>query len=91
MRERKRNGLKTLAIKKAFEQEVSAGIWHAQLVQEILGEDQSPGCAERMEKLLPPLRCRCRESRAGMTFPGAATSFWMPCAVFARWPRESEL
>ena len=46
---------KTLVIRKAFEQALPEGTWHPQLVQEILGEDQSPGSAERMEKLLTSL------------------------------------
>ncbi len=46
---------KALLIKKAFEQTLPTGTWHPQLVQEILGEDQSPGSAERMEKLIASL------------------------------------
>jgi len=46
---------KALAIRKAFEQALPEGTWHPQLVQEILGEDQSPGSSERMEKLLTSL------------------------------------
>ena len=46
---------KALQIKKAFEQALPEGTWHPQLVQEILGEDQPPGSAERLEKLLVSL------------------------------------
>ncbi len=50
---------KALAVRKAFEQTMPQGTWHPELVQEILGEDLSPGSAERLEKLLaslaPPL------------------------------------
>jgi len=46
---------KALAMRKAFEQVLPEGTWHPHLVQEILGEDQSPGSAERMEKLLTSL------------------------------------
>ena len=46
---------KALLIKKAFEKALPEGTWHPQLVQEILGEDQPPGSAERLEKLLVSL------------------------------------
>jgi hypothetical protein len=46
---------KSLDIRKAFEQALPEGIWHQQLVQEILAEDHTPGSAERMEKLLASL------------------------------------
>jgi hypothetical protein len=46
---------KALLIKKAFEQALPEGTWHPQFVQEILGEDQPPGSAERLEKLLVSL------------------------------------
>ncbi|MGA2614687.1 MAG: STAS domain-containing protein [Spirochaetia bacterium] len=46
---------KVLEIREAFEQVLPEGTWHPQLVQEILGEDQPTGSAERMEKLLSSL------------------------------------
>jgi hypothetical protein len=46
---------RVLAIRKAFEHVLSEGTWQQQLAVEILGEDQPPGSAERMEKLLTSL------------------------------------
>jgi hypothetical protein len=46
---------KAQAIKKAFEQVLPDGTWHPQLVQEVLAEDQPPGSAQRLEKLLVSL------------------------------------
>ena len=44
-----------LVIRKAFDHAMPEGIWHPQLIQEILGEDRSPGSAERLEKLITSL------------------------------------
>jgi hypothetical protein len=46
---------KAFLIREAFDQALPGGTWHPQLVQEILGEDQPPGSAERLEKLLVSL------------------------------------
>jgi hypothetical protein len=46
---------KTLAIRKAFEQIIPEGTWYPPLVQEILAEDQPPGSAQRLEKLITSL------------------------------------
>ncbi|MGA2642167.1 MAG: hypothetical protein ABSG21_14840 [Spirochaetia bacterium] len=46
---------RALLIRKAFEQAMPESAWHPQLVQEILGEDLSPGSAERMEKIVASL------------------------------------
>ncbi len=46
---------KTLVIRKAFEEAMPGSAWHPQLVQEILGEDNAAGSADRMERLLVSL------------------------------------
>jgi hypothetical protein len=46
---------KVLLIRKVFEQALPEGTWHANLVQEILAEDQEPGSSERLDRLLSSL------------------------------------